>query len=618
MPKNTRKACDKFQLIANKLLHLMESGTLPWRKPWHCIPSGNAITGHEYSGMNPLLAQIDVMASNYSTTLFAGISQAKERNWQVKKGSKATWLRHGCTICKEEEDTLTGAISKQVFPSVRWLQVFNLDCFDDSEAETKVADVIAKFQGPENTDPRIDQAEAFIASQNATIQHGGNRACYNAETDRIQLPAFKDFSSAELYYSTALHELAHWTGHSSRLDRKLQNRFGSRAYAFEELVAELGAAFVCNELALTPALEHHASYLEGWMSIIKRDHKAFFKAISLAQKAATLLLEKAEVVIDAPNTDVSDDEDAEDALSNEQLEAVMTQRRAVITDKQEHRRERYEELATKHQRQSSDHFQTASRMGSVIPFGQPILVGHHSERSDRAYRGRIGRHMDKGVEHSRTADYYRGKLTAMDHNQAISSDDPDALAKLRDKLASMEANQHFMKEANKLVRKVLKMTDLDLSQQVEKLVELAEAKDLEMTAQVAEGLLTPDFAKRTGFPAYELQNNNGNMRRVRERIAELERQYERIAEQGEGASTTYPDLGLEVVHNNVLNRIQLIFDSKPSEEIRAIVKTHGFRWARSERAWQRQLNPTGIAAAEIVVKQLQPIQLPSGDQSAGR
>ena len=299
MAKKTQQACDKFQLVADKLLQLMESGTLPWRKPWHCIPCGNAITGHEYSGMNPLLAQIDVMASNYSTTLFAGISQAKERNWQVKKGSKATWLRYGCTICKEEEDALTGETSQKVFPSVRWLQVFNLDCFDDSEAGIKLADVIAEFQGLRNTEPRIDQAEAFIVNQNAAIHHGGSKACYVPSKDRIYLPHFEAFSSAELYYSTAIHELTHWTGHSSRLNRRLQNRFGSSAYAFEELVAELGAAFVCNDLAIAPALEHHASYLEGWMSIIKSDNKAFFKATTLAQKAAALLLDNAEVDLKA-------------------------------------------------------------------------------------------------------------------------------------------------------------------------------------------------------------------------------------------------------------------------------------------------------------------------------
>ncbi|MEM9008022.1 MAG: zincin-like metallopeptidase domain-containing protein [Cyanobacteria bacterium P01_F01_bin.86] len=295
----SKKACDKFQLIAHKLLQLMEQGTLPWRRPWHVTPCANALTQHRYQGLNPLLAQIDVMSSDYDTTLFAGFSQAKAKGWKLRKGSKATWLRWGGVVSKEEEDALTGEVKAKFFTTVKWLQVFNLDCFDDSEADLKLADVIAKFQGPQNPDPRIDEAETLIAAQEADIHHGSGKACYVPSKDQIHLPHFEAFSSAELYYSTAIHELTHWTGHRSRLDRKLQNRFGSSAYAFEELVAELGAAFVCNELGTTPALEHHASYLEGWISIIKSDHKAFFKAISLAQKAATLLLENAKVDLEA-------------------------------------------------------------------------------------------------------------------------------------------------------------------------------------------------------------------------------------------------------------------------------------------------------------------------------
>lgn len=297
--KSKPKACDKFQLIADKLLVLMASGTLPWRKPWSTTPYANAITGHRYQGLNPLLCQVDVMANDYSTTLFAGFAQAKEHGWQLRKGSKATWLRWGGTIRKEEEDALTGELTEKFFTSVKWLQVFNLDCFDDSEADTKIADVTARFKGPENPDPRIDDAEGLIEAQDAEIRFGGNRAFYNPSRDCIRLPNFADFSSAELYYSTAIHELAHWTGHESRLNRNLKGSFGSEDYAFEELVAELGAAFVCNELGLTPALEHHASYLEHWASLIEQDNKAFFRATTLAQKAANLLLANADVELEA-------------------------------------------------------------------------------------------------------------------------------------------------------------------------------------------------------------------------------------------------------------------------------------------------------------------------------
>lgn len=297
--KSNQPAIDKFQLIADKLLSLMESGTLPWRKPWTATPYANAVTGHEYRGMNPLLAQIDMLASGYSTTLFAGFGQAKEKGWKLRKGSKATWLRWGGVIRKEEEDTITGNVEEKVFRTVKWLQVFNLDCFDDSEVDTKIADVIARFTGPENTAPRINEVERLIDAQEAVVKFGGNKACYSPSQDEIRMPQYASFSTPELYYATFIHELVHRTGHSSRLNRPIQNRFGSEAYAFEELVAELGAAFVCSEVGLTPALEHHASYLENWRSIIKSDNKAFFKAVTLAQHAASLLLDNVELELAA-------------------------------------------------------------------------------------------------------------------------------------------------------------------------------------------------------------------------------------------------------------------------------------------------------------------------------
>lgn len=292
MVKAKKQAADKFQLVADKLLVLMESGTLPWHKPWSTVPYANALSGHEYQGMNPLLAQVDVMSSGYTTTLFAGISQAKSKGWTIRKGSKATWLRWGGLVCKQTE-SVDGEMEEKYFRSFKWLKVFNLDCFDDSSASLKITDVQSRYQGIENTEPRIDEAERLISAQQSNIQFGGNRACYSSSSDRIQLPAYQAFSSALYYYATAIHEHIHWTGHSSRLNRDLNNKFGSKAYAFEELVAELGAAFVCNELNIVPQLEHHASYLEHWISILKDDNRAFFKASALARDAASMLLDNA-------------------------------------------------------------------------------------------------------------------------------------------------------------------------------------------------------------------------------------------------------------------------------------------------------------------------------------
>lgn len=287
-----KQAADKFQLVADKLLGLMDVGTLPWHKPWSTVPYANALSGHEYQGMNPLLAQVDVMSSGYSTTLFAGVAKAREKGWKIRKGSKATWLRWGGTVCKKTENA-DGEVEEKYFRSFKWFKVFNLDCFDDADATTKIADVVARYQGPENTEPRIDEAERLIMAQQANIQFGGNRACYSPSRDHIQLPPYENFSSALYYYATAIHEHIHWTGHPSRLNRDLRNKFGTKEYAFEELVAELGAAFVCNELNIVPQMEHHASYLDSWISLLKDDNRAFFKASALAREAASMLLDNA-------------------------------------------------------------------------------------------------------------------------------------------------------------------------------------------------------------------------------------------------------------------------------------------------------------------------------------
>ncbi|MEO0405943.1 MAG: ArdC-like ssDNA-binding domain-containing protein [Cyanobacteria bacterium P01_A01_bin.135] len=190
-----KKACDKFQLLADKLLKLMESGTLAWRKPWSTTLYANAISGHEYQGFNPLLAQIDVMANGYSTTLFAGFAQAKQKGWTIRRGAKATWLRWGGTVRKEEEDE-NGEVAETFFRTFKWLQVFNLDCFDDSEAETKIADLVARFKGPENQEPRIEEAEQLIGAQNAVIHFGGNKASYSPQKDCIYIPRYEDFSAS--------------------------------------------------------------------------------------------------------------------------------------------------------------------------------------------------------------------------------------------------------------------------------------------------------------------------------------------------------------------------------------------------------------------------------------
>ena len=159
----------------------------------------------------------------------------------------------------------------------------------------KRSELIERYRGGPNTEPRIAEAERLIEAQQAAIVFGGNRACYSPKADQIHLPTYESFSTTQAYYATAIHELSHRTGHASRLARDLTSKKGSPGYAFEELIADMSAAFVCSVLGLKPDLEHHASYLASWMRLIADDKQAFFRAYRLAQAAADLLLANADL-----------------------------------------------------------------------------------------------------------------------------------------------------------------------------------------------------------------------------------------------------------------------------------------------------------------------------------
>jgi antirestriction protein ArdC len=285
---------NKFQLITDKLITLIEQGCLPWRKPWSATPYGNLITGHCYQGINPLICAIDNLLYDWQHPFFIGFAQAQEKRWKIIKGSKATYLRWGGTVAIESTNKETGETNKHLKNTGRWFNVFNVACLDDSDSNEKISDYLKKMQvSGTNTEPRLDEAEALIKAQNASVVFGGDVACYVPSIDKIRMPNYSDFSGAISYYATYLHELTHWTGHSTRLDRDLVGQFGTRAYAFEELIAEIGAAFVCSSLNIESQLEHHASYLDSWLSLLRDDNKAFFRAAEQAKKTADWLLEKA-------------------------------------------------------------------------------------------------------------------------------------------------------------------------------------------------------------------------------------------------------------------------------------------------------------------------------------
>ena len=250
-------------------------------------------------------------------------------------------------------------------------------------------------------------------------------------------------------------------------------------------------------------------------------------------------------------------------------------------ERQEARRERYLKRAERARAESREGWQRAREMSEVIPFGQPIHVGHHSEKGDRAYRARIRATSEKAFRLDEKADYYDQKAESVGKG-GISSDDPDAIEKLRKKVESLKAYQEHMKSANRAIR----MKDTAKGN-----VKLAE---MGFTEEDIAKLREPVYG-RIGFPSYEITNNGANIRRIEARIKELE---QRTEMEPEHITTDLYELKVED------NRVQFIFDGKPDEDVRNILKSNAFKWSPSRGAWVRQASGNGLYAARQVRRQL--------------
>ena len=250
-------------------------------------------------------------------------------------------------------------------------------------------------------------------------------------------------------------------------------------------------------------------------------------------------------------------------------------------ERQEARRERYLKRAERARAESREGWQRAREMSEVIPFGQPIHVGHHSEKGDRAYRARIRATSDKAFRVDEKADYYEQKAESVGKG-GISSDDPDAIEKLRKKVESLKAYQEHIKSANRAIRMK------DTAKGNAKLAEMGfTEEDIAKLREPVYGCI--------GFPSYEITNNGANIRR----IEELE---ERSAREPEHIVTDLYELKVED------NRVQFIFNGKPDEDVRSILKQNAFKWSPSRGAWVRQASGNGLFAARQVRRQLDKME----------
>lgn len=265
-----------YQEVTDRIIAQLEKGAAPWIKPWSGAPQGadiNYVSGKAYRGINRILLAM----SGFSTPVWATFNQWADKGGTVRKGEKGTRI----TLYKPISITDKDSGEERAVPLLRTFVVFNAEQVDGIE-----------FKAPEPmTEPeRHDACEETIRKSGATIRFGGDRACFIPSADIIQMPHLGDFKSREHYYATAFHELVHWTGHEHRLDRNLKGKFGNTDYAFEELVAEMGAAMLCADHQIEGDLRH-AGYIQSWLKCLKDDSKAIFKAAALAEKAATFINE---------------------------------------------------------------------------------------------------------------------------------------------------------------------------------------------------------------------------------------------------------------------------------------------------------------------------------------
>lgn len=262
----------------------------------------------------------------------------------------------------------------------------------------------------------------------------------------------------------------------------------------------------------------------------------------------------------------------------------------IYQQKLNDRKARLLKIADKYDQKSQQHFERCnlSEDATGIPFGQPILVGHHSERKHRRTLERADNHMRQGIECSKKANKYRNMANAIGCG-GISSDDPEAIQKLQAQLNSAKESQKFMRDANVIIRRAVKKGIANAhSDGFDHYYAECCKLNLKVSIEEAISMLETNCFGNHGFAAFELRNNNANIKRLERRIAEL------ISKKNLITTSTHIEDFCEVVKNIEENRLQLIFDGKPSETIRKALKKHGFRWAPSKGVWQRQLTNNAV------------------------
>jgi len=273
------------EVITNQIIESMKNST-GFEMPWHrqsTLPV-NALTTKAYSGINTLSLWVAALQREYSSNHWATYKQWQSMGGQVDKGEKGSCIVIYMPLPVSEADE-----NKYPKAHFRSATVFNAE-------QVSGVGFAATYSGQEDSAIQLQAADQFVANSGISIGYGGDQAYYSPSKDKIVMPERERFlgtdtsNPTEAFYSTLLHELIHSTGHKSRCARDLSSRFGSSGYAIEELVAELGAAFLCSDLKIAPyPRQDHANYLSEWLAVLGSDQKAIFWAASRASEAVNYL-----------------------------------------------------------------------------------------------------------------------------------------------------------------------------------------------------------------------------------------------------------------------------------------------------------------------------------------
>ncbi len=284
------KAADLYTTVTAQIIADLEAGVRPWTRPWDAAHAAGPVSRplrhslEPYRGINVVLLWSRAMVAGYEAPIWMTFRQALSLGAHVRKGE------HGATVVYADRIVRTeagddGQDVDRAIPFLKAYTVFNI---------AQIEGLTDRYRGPVteilDEGQRIDRAERFFAATGADVRHGGDQAWYSPRLDQVRMPPFGRFREAQGYYATLAHECTHWTGHASRLGRDQTGRMGTAAYAREELVAELGAAFLCADLGLElRPREDHAAYIGHWLKALKDDRRLIFAAAAQAQRACDYL-----------------------------------------------------------------------------------------------------------------------------------------------------------------------------------------------------------------------------------------------------------------------------------------------------------------------------------------